>query len=137
MTRKYVITLVLTAAVSGCASPNWQNPRLVQPDQRERQLVIDSGYCKRVANGSAPMPNAQVANAGPQGYAVSGTATTYGAYGPVTNNYRGTITPIANPGASFAGGLAQGAGMGAMMRAKRDQDEIHKSCMYSLGWFDQ
>lgn len=135
-TRMYVITLPLVIALTGCTTSNWQNPRIASAAQRDRQLVIDNGYCKRVAVGGAPMPNIQVANTQSQGYAVSGTTTSYGTYGQVTSNYRGTVTPMPNAGASFAGGVAQGAGLGAAMRAKRDQDEIHKSCMYSLGWSD-
>lgn len=136
MIRMCVITLPLVVALSGCVTSNWQNPRIASAEQRDRQLVIDNGYCKRVAVGSAPMPSIQVANAQPQGYAIAGTATNYGAYGPVTTSYRGSVTPMPNAGASFAGGVAQGAGLGAAMRARRDQDEIHKSCMYSLGWSD-
>lgn len=104
-----------------------------------RQLVIDDGYCTRVANGSAPMPQIVAAPAS--------TTTTFNARGTTYNTTtgettRGTYTgqattaPSGGFGGGFASGMASGAGLGAAINARKAQDRIHKSCMYAKGWHD-
>lgn len=124
------------ALLAGCAT-NWQNPRIADPVQRDRQLVIDNGYCKQVAVGSAPMPNvAMPNNPTPQNYAFNARSTTTGAYGSSTTNYTGNVSAYPNAGQSFTNGVVQGAAVGVLIRAKRNQDEIHRGCMYQLGWME-
>ena len=130
----------IASLLAGCAS-TWTNPYIPDKNAMDRQLVMDNGYCKRVAIGAAPMPavNVPVAQA-PQGYNVTGTSTTYGYGAPARTDFTGRVTPYQPGGAAagfangFSGGVAQGAAVGNAIRARRDQDEVFKGCMYQLGW---
>lgn len=97
------------------------------------QKIIDEGYCTQVASGAAPMPNIAFP-AAPANQNIYGTITSYGQNGLSTHHYSGFTAP--NAGASFASGMAQGAALGASIRAKRAQDAVMKGCMFRLGWVD-
>lgn len=133
---KTAMTAVLATLLSGCAT-QWQNPYLVgDPASEKQQLTIDTGHCKQVALGNAPMPNIQLPASQPSGYAVTGRSTTYDYSTSSYSNstYNATVTPTPNPAQSFMGGYAQGAALGAMLRAKRDQNAVFEGCMAKLGW---
>ncbi len=135
-TKVFGCTLLLSM-LTACAT-NWHNPRYAAtPAIHDRQLAMDNGYCKMVSSGSAPMPSMYIAPAAPQAYQVTGQSTTYTPYGVANSNYTGTVRPYTNPGQSFATGAMQGAAMGAVLRARMDQEEIHKGCMLTLGWMDR
>lgn len=100
-----------------------------------QQRTIDEGYCTQVAHGSAPMPDVRVYSPAQHSYNISGTISSYGSGGFQSSSYTGYVTPSA--GASFTTGFAQGAALGASIRARRAQDKIMKGCMLKLGWTDK
>jgi len=130
-----LIAVPVSVAISGCAA-NWKHPSIPNPQAEARQLKIDKAYCQQVANGSAPMPTANIPMQSAQGYNVAGTSTTYGPGGVVQGRYNGSVTPTYAPATAFANGMGQGMAMGAMFRARQMQDEILEGCMMSLGWVD-
>ena len=138
MGHKGVATLASLLLLAGCAT-TWHNPHLSSATREERQLVIDEGYCQQAAHGSVPMPDIRIYNSADNasGYRFSGRLSTQGANGSQTSYYSGSMTPIPNPSQSFNHGLAQGAALGAAIRARRAQDAIYKSCRFRLGWLDK
>ena len=139
MKLKKLLCITAALALAGCATPNWQNSRISDKSAAARQLVIDDGYCTKVASGSAPMPQI-VAPATP-------TTTTFNASGSTYNtstgqrtygSYSGQATTVPSGGfaGGFASGMATGASIGAAINARRAYDSIHKSCMYAKGWDD-
>ncbi|MGD9773875.1 hypothetical protein [Diaphorobacter sp.] len=134
---KTAATLVLALALSACAT-QWRHPSYSStPALHEQRLAIDKGYCQQVAHGAAPMPQVAIPSTAPSGYNVSGSGTTYGSRGITRTDYDATVTPVASPAQSFAGGFAQGAAVGTMLRVQREQQAIHKGCMARLGWVAQ
>lgn len=123
--------------LAGCANTHWYNHNYSANDAAlmARQKAIDEGYCTQVAHGVAPMPEARVYSPAQQSYNINGTITSYGPGGFRTSNYSGSVTP--SPAASFSSGFAQGAAIGASIRARRAQDTIMKGCMMKLGWTDK
>lgn len=83
------------------------------------------------------MPSVSVASSTPDSYFVIGNSTNYSAGGVSNGTYSATVRPMANPVNSFMSGYAQGAALGEMLRARRDQDEIYRGCMTRLGWVVQ
>lgn len=128
-----VATLLLTLA----SCTHWVNPNIADPRAQERQLNIDKARCTAASTGAAPMPAINTTQA-PSAYNMTGTANTLGTVGNqpfnATTSFTSTATP--SPGSSFGQGFAQGAANGAAIRARQQQDEIFKGCMYSLGWSD-
>lgn len=137
--RLKLINIIAALALTGCATANWQHPKISDKNAMAKQLVIDDGYCTRVANGSAPMPQI-VAPETPTTTTFNASGTTYNSstgertYG----NYSGQATTIPSGGfgGGFASGMASGASLGAAINARRAYDRIHKSCMYTKGWLD-
>ncbi|MBB5393028.1 MULTISPECIES: hypothetical protein [unclassified Herbaspirillum] len=121
--------------LSGCGT-TWYNSRLPDPIARERQLGVDKAYCVQVAAGIAPIPALRTYSQESQSYTVQGQFSVQGSNGPQTGTYRAQVAPIPNPGAAFENGVSNGVAIGAALRAKRQQDEILKHCMYRLGWTD-
>lgn len=138
MTTSTKITVIgmMAALLSGCAT-QWHHPDLANdPAALQQQLAIATGHCKQVALGNAPMPDIQVPASQSSGYSISGTTNTYHSSTSNFSNstYSATVAPVVNPAQSFMGGYAQGAALGAMLRAKRDQDAVFEGCMAKLGW---
>lgn len=137
MIKKITGFVLVVGTITGCASPQWHNPNY-SADQAAimaKQRAIDEGYCTQVAHGSAPMPDVRVYSPTQDSYSVSGTISSYGSGGLQTSNYTGYVTPSA--GNSFSTGFAQGAALGAAIRARRAQDKIMRGCMLQLGWSDE
>jgi hypothetical protein len=136
--RRYV-TIMAAALSAGCttAGADWHNSQISDSTVAERQLIIDRGYCKQVALGAAPMPDIRLPEQQPD-YVITGDATTTGPSGRSTTTFQATARPVQGGGfgAGMASGLAQGAALGEAMRTRRDQAEIHRSCMYALRWSD-
>lgn len=132
--KRYLAGLA-ALSVATLTGAKWQNPSIVDPAQQEHQLAIDDAYCNRVAVGAAPMPTVNMPQAQRQGAYVSGSSTTYGPNGSAYRGaYSGTVTPVQSVGDAFAGGFAQGAAVGGLIAARRQQRAIHKGCMAELGW---
>lgn len=135
------VCLVCLPVLYACAT-SWRNPG-VPPHMQQQQLAIANGYCKQVSVGSAPMPSVNIpAPVHPPAYRVNGYGTTTYDSGRVANSsFNATVTPYQSPAQSFADGLtsgaASGAALGVLMRAKRDQDEIYRGCMFGLGWIPE
>lgn len=127
--------LVASLALTACASTKWQHTLMTDPAQSARQLVIDDGYCLRVALGSAPMPQVvTTAGAGTTSVTMSGTTinpmTGQTSYGTYSGQARTT------PAGGFAAGMADGMNMGNAINAAVAQERIHKACMFAKGWSD-
>lgn len=136
MTRKLLIVISVASALAGC-STTWYNPHFNSDDARNRQLVIDEGYCMRVAAGSVPMPEIRTYTPSQQSYMVTGNSTTFGGNGIQNNYFSGTVTPMNGGFASgFSSGMAQGAALGALIRAQHEREQVIRGCMINLGWTD-
>lgn len=137
MIRRITGFVLVVGTLTGCASTHWHNPNY-STDQAAimaKQQAIDEGYCTQVAHGSVPMPDVRVYSPTQDSYSVSGTISSYGSGGLQTSNYTGYVTPSART--SFSTGFAQGAAVGAVIRARRAQDKIMRACMLQLGWSDE
>lgn len=122
----------------GCApTTQWHNPNFTedQADALERQRTIDEGYCTMVVQGAVPMPEVRAYVPQQQSYTIYGSSMTHGSQGLHTGYYQANVAPSA--GTSFSSGFAQGAALGAVIRARRAQEAVMKSCMYQLGWTDK
>lgn len=136
MTRKLFIVIAMAGALSGC-STTWYNEHFSSDEARNRQLVIDEGYCNRVAAGAVPMPEIRTYTPSQQSYMITGNSTTFGRNGIQNNSFSGTVTPMNNGFASgFSSGMAQGAALGALIRAQQEHEKIVRGCMINLGWTD-
>ncbi len=142
--HKATTVTALSAAImiSGCAmSPKWSNPHLDgRADVLQRQLVIDDGYCTRVAAGSVPMPVVRTYEPAPRVYNIDAQVSGYN-YGTGTySSHQITGTATAAPGGfagGFSSGLANGAALGQAIRAKKEHERVHRGCMYALGWTEE
>ena len=136
MTRQLLIVILVASALAGC-STTWYNPHFNSDDARNRQLVIDEGYCNRVAAGSVPMPEIRAYTPSQQSYMVTGNSNTFGGNGIQSHYFSGTVTPMNNGFASgFSSGMSQGAALGALIQAQREREKIIRGCMINLGWTD-
>lgn len=135
MTRIAVL-LTGVALLSGCATaPSYHNPNIVDPIAAKRQFDIDDGYCTGVSSGSVPMPMVRTYVPGQQAYTINGTGSMFTpGVGTSSYGYQARVTPVPNPGAAFATGMANGMNMGIAMRAAQDRQRVYHGCMVSLGW---
>ncbi|MCC2596561.1 hypothetical protein LKR43_09420 [Pusillimonas sp. MFBS29] len=124
-----VIAGIIGLTLSGCAT-TWHSDRFPTEESKQAQLSKDTTYCRAVSYGAAPMPSMPVA---PQSYNVQGNITGYGSARGAEYSYMGTATPTP----SFSSGLSQGMALGAAIRAKREREEIFKTCMIGHGWSDK
>lgn len=125
-----VIGALLTAGMlTGCTT--WHNENISDPAALKRQLVIDEGYCTRVAVGVVPMPEIRVYDPSQQSYTINGSVS----HGAQTSYYTGTVSPTAGGFAGgFASGVSQGAALGTAIRVQNERGAIVKGCMFNLGW---
>lgn len=140
MRHRIISAHALMAALSGCATSSWHHSAITDKEASERQFIIDNGYCTQVAQGAAPMPQipssptSTTSNFNMQGstYDASTGQRTYG-------NYSGQVmtSPSGGLAGGFASGFSSGARLGLAMRARQAQDQIHKGCMYRLGWTEE
>ncbi len=129
--RRAALACVSLAALAGCATPtNWINPFITDVAARDRQMVIDNGYCTRAASGAVPIPQVRVYTAGQTNYTVQGTAR----YGSTTSSYNARVNASPSPGAAFAQGFANGMNIGAAARAQAEKRQVYDGCMVALGW---
>lgn len=137
MARTLLGFALVVGTLAGCANTHWYNPNYSAEEAAlmAQQRTIDEGYCTQVAHGSAPMPDVRVYSPAQHSYNISGTISSYGSGGFQSSSYTGYVTPSAS--ASFTTGFAQGAALGASIRARRAQDKIMKGCMFQLGWSDK
>ncbi|UYO95045.1 hypothetical protein [Pollutimonas sp. M17] len=137
MIKRMAVCASLAGILVGCANTQWYNHNYSAGDAEliANQKAVDEGYCTQVAHGAAPMPDARVYAPAQQSYNITGTISSYGQGGFRTSNYSGYVTP--SPGSAFSSGVAQGAALGASIRARRAQDAIMKGCMIKLGWTDK
>jgi hypothetical protein len=131
---KQGVVLLMTAALLGCAGySQWSNSHL-HGDAAKRQFAIDNGYCKRAANGSAPMPIVRNYSSGQQTYRITGNYSGFNTRsGYNSGTYNATVTTY-DPNA-FSNGFAYGMNLGNAMAAMQANKEIYNGCMYDLGWY--
>lgn len=134
------LCLATAAALAGCATPSWHNPAFPDPVAAKRQFTIDDGYCTMVASGTVPAvpmpPPPQTSTTSNVALRVTSTNSATGV--TTWHNYQGQVStaPVGGFGNGFASGFANGMATGAAFAAMNAQEKIHKSCMYSKGWFD-
>lgn len=121
-----LVAAIFGLILSGCAT-TWHSDRFPTEELKKAQLEKDTGYCRAVSYGTVPMPPAPQPQ---QSYNVQGTATGYGVARGADYSFSGTVSPQAN----FSSGFAQGMALGAMIRAKREREEVFNACMINLGW---
>ena len=136
VTVRKIITAALCLAFSGCAT-TWYSDKFPTEESKQAQLKVDTGYCRSVSYGAVPMPPIRVYSPQQQSYTIQGSGTGYSNLSGRTNySFTGTATPVPNAGASFVSGFAQGAAIGAALRASAHQEEVFNACMTQLGWSD-
>lgn len=131
--RRLACMLIVAAFLVGCTT-SWRHPSIVTQAQHDYYFTIHKGYCTQMMAGAISPPSAPILTQPQPSYSYQGTVNQYGA---PPAYYSGYAAPVANPGASFATGVANGLAIGAYANAKKEREAIFDGCMTQLGWIKE
>lgn len=120
--------LMLTAALTGCQSTLYYNPRYLDVETANANFQQDTMRCRAYANSSIPMPAPhQVQN---YDYQITGKSYTRRTFGGYETTYQADITPVP----STADSIMSLTSTIMQIAAQSARENRYQDCLSHLGW---